>query len=382
MTNIFIVPIPLGNNEAVVHYEDTVRNKVVPDRIFRFVDSDLRYTLTGVFGTKPIAVWGSRDSRNNRGTFSRMIPGDDILIVLGNSIKVLGKIAAKTINPSLSRELWKNLKGNTTEGWDLIYFIANPKQIELPFLEFNRLVGYEPKYRPRGFSIVSEDKLKDFYQKYDDLYSILERIKSGTAVEQKKELINIEELNKKEFVQEDVETTADSLDEKTLSDHIVMQFKLARLGIKAGSKVWVPKSDQQRIINQYQFNEFEKEFSTGIDVPITYVENIDVVWKEEFRIDAAFEIENTTSIYSGLLRFSDLKIVAPNSNYPLFVVAPVAKCNRLIDQLNRPTFKKLDFKGKVRFLSYEIVNDIDRFFEESKSGLNVDLLIGRSEEIR
>jgi hypothetical protein len=381
MTNIFIVPIPLGNNEAVVHYEDTVRNKVLSERIFRFVDSDLRYTLTDVFGTKPITVWGSRDSRNNRGTFSRMKQADDILIVLGNSIKLLGKIAAKTLNPSLSRELWKNLKGDTTEGWDLIYFIANPKQIDLPFLEFNKLIGYGPNYLPRGFSAVSEDKLKNFYRNYDDLYSILERIKAGTAIEQKKELINIEELNEKEFAQEDVEVTAALLDEKTLSDHIVMQFKLARLGVKAGSKVWIPKSDQQRIINQYQFNEFEKEFSTGIDVPITYVENIDVVWKEEFRIDAAFEIENTTSIYSGLLRFSDLKIVAPNSNYPLFVVAPVAKRNRLIDQLNRPTFKKLDFKGKVRFLPYETVKDIDRFFEESKSGLNVELLLGRSEAI-
>lgn len=378
MTNIFIVAIPLGNNEAVVHYEDTVKNKVLSDRICKFVNSDLRYILTGVFGTKPIAVWGSRDTKNNRGTFNRMKPGDDILIIVGDSIKLLGKIAAKTINPNLSRELWKNLRGNTTEGWDLIYFIANPKQIDLPFLEFNRLIGYESSYRPRGFSVISEDRLKDFYQKYDDLYSILERIKLGAVVEQKKELISIEGLNEKEVVQED-ETIAALSDEKTLSDHIVMQFKLARLGIKAGSKVWVPKSDQQKIVNQYQFNEFEKEFSTGIDVPITYVENIDVVWKEEFRIDAAFEIENTTSIYSGLLRFSDLKIVAPNSNYPLFVVAPVEKRNRLIDQLNRPTFKKLDFKDKVRFLPYEAVHDIDRFFEESKSGLNVDLLIGRSE---
>lgn len=330
MTNIFIVPIPLGNNEAVVHYKDTVRDKVMPERIFRFVDSDLRYTLTNIFGAKPIAVWGSRNSRNNNGTFSRMKPGDDILIVLGNTIKLLGKIAAKTINPSLSKELWKNLQGDTTDGWDLIYFIANPKEIDLPFLEFNRLVGYGSKYVPRGFSIVSEDRLNDFYQSYDDLYSILERIKLGNTIEQKKDLINVEQVNEEKPIYEYAETGT-LLDDKTLSDHIVMQYKLARLGLKAGSKVWVPKSDQQRIINQYHFNEFEKEFSTGIDVPITYVENIDVVWKEEFRIDAAFEIENTTSIYSGLLRFSDLKIVAPNSNYPLFVVAPVAKRNRLID---------------------------------------------------
>src|SRR4029077_4067983 len=48
----------------------------------------------------------------------------------------------------------------------------------------------------------------------------------------------------------------------------------------------------------------------------------DVVWKEEFRIDAAFEIENSTSIYSGLLRFADLTMVAPNTIYPLFIVSP------------------------------------------------------------
>jgi len=40
------------------------------------------------------------------------------------------------------------------------------------------------------------------------------------------------------------------------------------------------------------------------------------------RIDAAFEVENSTSIYSGLPRFADLNIVAPDTMYPMFVVAP------------------------------------------------------------
>ena len=106
------------------------------------------------------------------------------------------------------------------------------------------------------------------------------------------------------------------------------------------------------------------------------------MWKEEFRIDAAFEVENTTSIYSGLLRFSDLKIIAPNSIYPLFVVAPLSKRNRLIEQIKRPTFRKLEFDRKVRYLSFEAVNEIDRFFEGSSSGLNIDLLVGKSEEVK
>ena len=106
-----------------------------------------------------------------------------------------------------------------------------------------------------------------------------------------------------------------------------------------------------------------------------------MVWKEEFRIDAAFEVEHTTSIYSGLLRFSDLKIIAPNSNYPLFIVAPKSKRNRLLDQIKRPTFRKIEFEKKVRYLSYEAVNEIDDFFKDTTSGLNIDLLIGKSESL-
>jgi hypothetical protein len=107
-----------------------------------------------------------------------------------------------------------------------------------------------------------------------------------------------------------------------ISDHVRMQWKLAALGLKAGEHVWVPVGDQTRIRQAYQFDSFDSEFSAGIDLPHSYVENIDVVWKQEFRIGAAYEIENSTSIYSGLLRFADLNILAPKTTYPMFIVAP------------------------------------------------------------
>lgn len=160
-----------------------------------------------------------------------------------------------------------------------------------------------------------------------------------------------------------------------------MQWKLANLGVKASSRVWVPPSDQAKIRRAYEFNEFEPDFAAGLDTQVKYVENIDVVWKEEFRIDAAFEIENTTSIYSGLLRFADLTLVAPNTTYPLFIVAPQDKKARLIEQLRRPAFRKFQLERKVRYLSYEAVDEVDRFFERSTKGLSVDVITGRSESI-
>ena len=94
MRNIFLVYIPPGNAEAMVHYEETIRQKVLPERIYRHTDDTLRSRLTRIFGARPITVWGLQDSSANRSKFERMVPGDEILIIEGSTIKLLGKIAA------------------------------------------------------------------------------------------------------------------------------------------------------------------------------------------------------------------------------------------------------------------------------------------------
>lgn len=374
MKNIFILYIPPSNHEAIIHYEDTIKKKVAPENIFQHVDQNLQYKLVDIFGNNRIAVWGSRSSEANRSKYERIREGDDILIVEGETIKLLGKIAAKTINPSLSREVWKNIREDTAAGWNLIYFIANPLEIDLPFTEFKKLFNYLPNWSLRGFTSISENRLEEFYSKYDDLYSILIKIKQGLPVETKKTENVIEEP----AIEGDI---SDRFQEEIISDHVKMQWKLINLGEKAGSKVWIPVRDQSQIRSTYHYDKFAEKFSSGLDVPTKYVDNIDVVWKKEFRIDAAFETENTTAIYSGLLRFYDLKLVAPNSNYPLFIVAPTIKRNQLVDQLKRPTFKELGLAKTVRYLSYEAVNEIDKFFSSSNAGLNIDLLLGKSELI-
>lgn len=384
MKNIFLVYIPPGNAEAMVHYEDTIRRKITPERIYRFTHGALKDRLNHIFAGRPIAVWGSNASTVNRAKFEKMQPGDDVLIIEGPTIKLLGKVAATTINPELSKELWQPLHGGASQSWDLIYFIANPQEIGLPFAEFCKLMGYAENYQLRGFTTVAQEKLEAFYGRYDDLYSVLTLRKLAQPIYElpQRDFFgnDIEEADQTpiEIPREDLEA---ALPDKTVSDHLRMQWMLANLGTKAGSKVWIPAGDQGRIRNQYQFDRFETDFTAGLDAQTRYVENIDVVWKEEFRIDAAFEIENSTAIYSGLLRFSDLTLVAPNTVYPLFIVAPRDKRNRLIEQLRRPTFLKLRLDRKVRYLPYEEVERINSFFEGRERGMSIDLIVEGSEEI-
>lgn len=378
MRNIFLLYMPPGNPEAMLHYRDTIQQRVPLDRLARYLPRDQLEQLKDLFGGKPVAVWGSRNSPMNRSKFDRMSVGDDLLIVEGDTIRLLGKVAHKTVNPGLSRELWKSLGGND-EGWDLIYFIANPVEIGVPFADFCRLFGYQTSYQLRGFTAVSDDRLAAFYERYDDLYSILLRLRAGWTVEQR-EPPRAEEPAPA-MVEVEPEDVATVLGSQAVSDHVKMQWKLANLGLKAGQKVWIPVGDQSRLQKAYEFSEFESSFAAGIDLPKSYVENIDVVWKEEFRIDAAFEIENSTAIYSGLLRFADLTVVAPNTLYPMFIVAPMEKRGRLLAQLSRPAFRRLELGSKVKFLSYEAVEDIDRFFASQASGLSVEVVAGRAERL-
>lgn len=160
-----------------------------------------------------------------------------------------------------------------------------------------------------------------------------------------------------------------------------MQWKLARLGIRAGERVWVPVGDQARLRDSYQFNSFDRHFTAGIDVPHSYVANIDVVWKQEFRIGAAYEIENSTNVYSGLLRFADLNVLAPNSLYPMFIVAPRQRKNIADLQVDRPIFQQLDMHNKVRFLSYEKIDELDDASSNRGARIDVNAVYDNSEPL-
>lgn len=68
---------------------------------------------------------------------------------------------------------------------------------------------------------------------------------------------------------------------------------------------------------------------------------IDVIWLKGNSVQAAFEIESTTSIYSGLLRMADLISMLPNLNMPLFIVAPDERRQKVFTEVQRPTFRHL-----------------------------------------
>jgi hypothetical protein len=139
-----------------------------------------------------------------------------------------------------------------------------------------------------------------------------------------------------------------------IRDHTRIQWMLIQFGRAAGSSIWVPSGDKSK--------EFNGERLADITIPELpnfgfdtinrqIISNIDVLWLEGNVIHKAFEIESTTSIYSGLLRMSDLVLSQPNVNIDLHIVAPLRRREIVRKNILRPTFSKL--RAKCSYISFE-----------------------------
>jgi len=141
--------------------------------------------------------------------------------------------------------------------------------------------------------------------------------------------------------------------------HTEIQWLLLKLGADMGFGVWVARNDRSRSFDGHRFSELPALKSS---LPLQFddatnrtIELIDVLWLERNSIVAAFEIESTTSIYSGLLRMADLVAMQPNLNIPLFLVAPEERREKVFAEVNRPTFSRLDprLAEICRYISFE-----------------------------
>jgi predicted RNA-binding protein len=155
-----------------------------------------------------------------------------------------------------------------------------------------------------------------------------------------------------EIVAEEIET------EPSKTTHEEMQWLLLKLGSDMGLDVWVARNDRNRQYNGVVFNSIpnlRKDLPRQFDEATNKtIELIDVLWLRRDAIIAAFEVEHTSSIYSGLLRMADLISMQPNLNIKLYIVAPDERSDKVIAEVNRPTFARLNppLPKICKFISY------------------------------
>jgi hypothetical protein len=138
------------------------------------------------------------------------------------------------------------------------------------------------------------------------------------------------------------EDSAEEAAAETGTEHSHMQHILARLGAAMGYEVFVPPSDRKRLWNGKELGSLPGVIE-DLNLPLVHqamriIRNIDVLWLDRFAVQAAFEVERTTSIYSGILRMTDLLALQPNLYIQCFLVAPDERRDEVLKQVNRATF--------------------------------------------
>ena len=130
--------------------------------------------------------------------------------------------------------------------------------------------------------------------------------------------------------------------EVTATRHTEIQYNLLALGADMGFDLWVARNDRSKRWHGKILGELPRIVS---ELPTQFneatnrtIELIDVLWLKGNSIVAAFEVECTTAVYSGLLRMSDLLALQPNLEINLFLVAPDERQDKVEQEILRPTF--------------------------------------------
>lgn len=174
-------------------------------------------------------------------------------------------------------------------------------------------------------------------------------------------------------VEADVDAYDDPADNNAKAPHRKwkswkIQSMLLWLGNEMGLDLWVAADDKNGRYEDIVFSEIPRMRAA---LPAQKYENvrgvielIDVMWLEGDDIVAAFEVEESTKIYSGLLRLSDLRLARPTP-ISLSVVAKPNDKKNVKTQIDRPTFKKAELVSHCTFIAYDM---LEKSFNATKSG--------------
>ncbi len=163
----------------------------------------------------------------------------------------------------------------------------------------------------------------------------------------------IEAILKKRHKEIESEKNEDNL-------HTEMQYHLLKIGNSLGYDVIPALNDRTKCHDSknFSFISLAKFPEIGIDKEtLSTISLIDVIWfqKGSNKIISAFEVEKSTSIYSGILRLTDLYFSFPEDPSLLFLIIPDSREQELILQLGRPAFK-----GQKVKIHYILFSDLRR----------------------
>lgn len=323
VTRLYIVPV---GEDWIEQFEETVSN---PGPIPEAAPEDIQRA-------DDVRIWGTTEGRQKREFFNEMEPGDPLLFYNDGEFFAAGRVGTSFENPEIGEEFWNNAERR------FIYTVEDYQEIAVPRETVAKLLGYEEQWVPYRFLRVSLDAVNSLLQQYNSIEQAFQDFQNGGEIDAP--VVEIEP---------DVDPR----------EHTEIQWKLIQLGLLHNYDVYVAKNDKNRTYDGQRLGEgcVETLNLPGFSPAVTrIIEYVDVIWLQDDFIVKMFEVESTTSIYSGILRMTDFMVKVPNVSVDMYIVASGNDEDKVREEMDRPTFQHVLDRGEhsqLRFLSFDEVQD-------------------------
>ncbi len=118
-------------------------------------------SLLQIYPSGEFRCWGVTPSKINVSKWNRIQPGDVTLFARQGRIFGRATTTIKFHNQNLATHLWKTNKEGAT--WEYMYFLDEVDDLDVPYSEFNKIIGYEPNYVIQGFNVLPFEKARKVF---------------------------------------------------------------------------------------------------------------------------------------------------------------------------------------------------------------------------
>ena len=147
--------------------------------------------------------------------------------------------------------------------------------------------------------------------------------------------------------------------QENLFNHTYYQGLIVEIGNLKNFETHVPNQDKNKPFLERPLKEvssLQNIYEFSYPTIVKRASTIDVIWFNHRKLPYAFfEVEHSTPIYTGLLRFNDVLLAIPSLNATLGIVSNDERRSLFAKQVSRPTFISSKLKESCSFLNYDDV---------------------------
>lgn len=160
-----IILQPSGSQIAQEHFNNTVKNPVSISVLEQFLNNSEIEKLRSIYPNGELQVWGVTPGGSNPNKWKKIKRGDVTLFSGGGRIFASSVVTYKTVNKPLAEKLWGIDQNEET--WEYLYFLAELNYHNIPYPNFNEVVGYAENFVIQGFNVLDEKKSEKVFLNFD-----------------------------------------------------------------------------------------------------------------------------------------------------------------------------------------------------------------------